>query len=108
MEVGGWKMEEDDDVGSLSLPSSASLGLYPRFRLRPDPLLDLGLFRANLAEQRHAIHPGHLEIGDHQIEAAFLEELRGGAAVGRLHAVVAVELERVAHEFADTGFVVGD
>lgn len=33
-------MEEDDDVGSLSLPSSASLGLHPRFRLRPDPLLD--------------------------------------------------------------------
>ena len=70
--------------------------------------LDLGLLGADLAQQPHAVEAGHLEIGEHQIEAAFVEDLRCFFSVLRGDHRVLVELERIGDELAQAGFVIGD
>ena len=69
--------------------------------------LDLGLLGADPAQQRHAVEPGHAEIGDQEIEALPREAVGRVGAVDRLGHHMALLGEGVREEFPQALLVVG-
>jgi hypothetical protein len=60
------------------------------------------------AQQLQAGEPGHLEVREHEIHAATLELLEGGAAVGGQDHAIAGARQRALETLAQPGVVVGD
>ena len=75
----------------------------------PAALYQQALRRETLLRQElDAAQPGHLQIGQDQIDPSGLQPLERGLAVGGGHHAVAVAVERPLQALAQPGVVVGD
>jgi hypothetical protein len=70
--------------------------------------VDVGGDRLGRPQQLEAGEPRHLEVGDDQVDAAALNALEGGAAVGGQQHPVALPGERALEALAQPRIVVGD
>ena len=70
--------------------------------------VDVGRDRLGRAQQLEAGEARHLEVGDDEVDAAGLEALERGAAVGGEHDAVALARQRALEALAQPGIVVGD
>ena len=73
---------------------------------RQDDDLELRLLGARAPHERHAIHDGHAEIGDEDVEALGFQPADRGGAVGRLLHVVTVRFQCLGQERAHALVVV--
>ena len=67
---------------------------------------DVGARRAHLAEERHAVHRLHPEVGDDDVDAAGPDDLQRRGAVLRRLDFIPVRLQQPLHEQQNARFVV--
>ena len=80
-------------------------GLHARVGGKQDDR-DVGARRVHFAEERHAVHRLHPEVGDDDVDAASLDDLQRRGAVLRGLDFIPVRLQQPLHEQQNARFVV--